>query len=146
MNREQNNYFKNIADETIAHGALTNSKRPSCFVQGVYPTHIKKGFKCYLVDVDNNQYVDFICGLGTNFFGYSNPDISEAVREVIYNGGPSFSLSTDYECEYAQTFINLFPFIDKVRFLKTGTEGCMAAIKIARAFTGRKWIISDGYH
>ena len=142
----KNTYYKNIAETTIAHGALTNSKRTSCFVEGVYPSHVETGFKCYLTDMNKQKYIDYICGLGTNLFGYGNLEINEAVKSALNTGGSAFSLSTNLEVELSQKFIDTFPFIGRVRFLKTGSEGCSAAIKIARAFTGRDWIISDGYH
>jgi glutamate-1-semialdehyde aminotransferase len=146
MKRVNSNYHKNIAETHIAHGALTNSKRPECFVEGVYPSHASGGYKCYLKDADKNVYTDYICGLGTNFFGYANHHINDAVRDALLSGGCALSLSTCKETEFAQQFCNTFPFIDKVRFLKSGSEGCSAAIRIARAFTGREWVVSEGYH
>jgi glutamate-1-semialdehyde 2,1-aminomutase len=134
------------ASQSIAHGALTNSKRPSCFVKGIYPTHIKGGSKCYLTDVDGNKYIDYICGLGTNLFGYSNNEIRQAVRSALEEGGVVYSLSSIDEVNYAETLKQTFPFLDRVRFLKDGSSGCSAAIKMARAFTGRKWVLSEGYH
>ena len=135
-----------IAEENIAHGALTNSKRPSCFVKGVYPTHIQSGYKCYLRDVDGNEYIDYICGLGTNLFGYANPDIRRAVEQSLLSGGSAFSLSSKDEVTFADRFVDEFPFIEKVRFLKSGSEGCAAAVRIARAYTGRFPVFSYGYH
>jgi glutamate-1-semialdehyde aminotransferase len=134
------------ASQSIAHGALTNSKRPSTFVKGVYPTHIKSGSKCYLTDVDGNKYIDYICGLGTNLFGYSNNEIRQSVRSALEEGGVVYSLSSIDEVNYAETLKSAFPFLERVRFLKDGSSGCTAAIKMARAFTGRKYVMSEGYH
>ena len=134
------------AMDSIAHGALTNSKRPESFVKGVYPTHAKMAYGCRLIDVDDNQYIDFICGLGTNYFGYRNPEVRAAVNHVLEIGGPTYSLGSSYEVLYAERVKEVFPFLDRVRFLKTGSEGCSAAVRIARAFTGRSMILSDGYH
>lgn len=134
------------ASQSIAHGALTNSKRPSCFVKGVYPTHLKGGSKCYLTDVDGNKYIDYICGLGTNLFGYSNNEIRQAVRSALEEGGVVYSLSSIDEVIYAETLKQTFPFLERVRFLKDGSSGCSAAIKMARAHTGRKIVLSEGYH
>ena len=134
------------ADVAIAHGSLTNSKRPDCFVKGVYPTHFTKGFNSTLVDVDNIQYLDFICGLGTNLFGYGNPQIARAVSGAMHNGGSVFSFSSDLEVELAEKMKETFPFLDRVRFLKTGSEGCAAAVRIARAYTGRQEVMAEGYH
>jgi glutamate-1-semialdehyde aminotransferase len=134
------------AHEHIADGALTNSKRPASLVKGVYPTHIERGYGSTLFDVDGNRFTDFICGLGTNLFGYANPAISSAVTRAMMSGGSVFSLGSREEVVFARRIKEVFPFLDLVRFLKTGSEGCSAAVRIARAFTGREWILSDGYH
>jgi glutamate-1-semialdehyde 2,1-aminomutase len=105
-----------------------------------------QGFKCYLTDVDGNKYIDYICGLGTNLFGYANPEICRAVTKVLQTGGSVFSLAGREEVELAEKLKGVFPFIDKMRFLKSGSEGCSAAVRIARAFTGRRVILSEGYH
>lgn len=133
------------AQDSIHNAALTNSKRPECFVKGVYPTHITSGRGCHLTATDGRRYVDFICGLGSNLFGYGNHLISEAVISQIHKGSV-YSLSSTLEVEAAERIKSLFPFVGKVRFLKTGTEAAMGAIRIARAHTGRMKVLSHGYH
>lgn len=137
--------FNRRAFSAIAHGALTNSKRPSCFVGGEYPTHIEHGHGCYLYDVDGNRYTDFICALGTNLWGYSHPRIVKAVFNQI-DSGVLFSLSSRAEVEFSEVIKERFLFIERLRILKTGSEGCLASIRIARAATGRKIIFSHAYH
>ena len=139
------NYNKR-AEGAIAHGALTNSKRPSSFVRNVYPTHFKSAYGCTMVDVDGRLFTDFICGLGTNLFGYANPAIARSVTYAMQTGGSVFSMGSDVEVEYAEMVRETFPFLDRVRFLKTGSEGCAAAVRIARAYTGRALVLSEGYH
>jgi glutamate-1-semialdehyde 2,1-aminomutase len=139
-------HLRNLQDENIAHSAMTNSKRPSCFVEGVYPTHIKKAYKCYLEAANGKTYIDYICALGTNLFGYSNPTINQAVMDAMNSGGSVYSLASDSEALFADKFVDEMPFIEKVRFLKCGSSGCSAAIKIARAYTGRDMILTEGYH
>jgi glutamate-1-semialdehyde 2,1-aminomutase len=134
---DQSYHWSKRAAEVIAHSALTNSKRPESFVRGVYPTHLERGHGCKVIDVDGNQYIDYICGLGTNLLGYSFTPTGSA---------PSLSLSTRHEVELAEKLKNLFPYMERMRFLKSGSEGCSAAIRIARAATGRNEIASDGYH
>lgn len=146
MRRLKNTYWNKRALESIAHGALTNSKRTATFVEGVYPSHIREAFKCYLTDVDGNQFIDYICGLGTNLFGYANPEICRAVTHTLQSGGCVYSLGSIEEVELAEKLKEVFPFLDRVRFLKSGSEGCSAAVRIARAFTGRDVIMSEGYH
>jgi glutamate-1-semialdehyde aminotransferase len=129
----------------IHNGALTNSKRPECFVQGIYPTHVKKGDSCYLYDVDGKKYIDYICALGSNLVGYANPQINEAIFKQLYNG-TVFSLSSTLEVEAAEKLKELFPFIGKMRFLKTGSEAASAGVRIAMAHTGRLKVLSHAYH
>ncbi len=124
----------------IAQGALTNSKRPETFVEGVYPTHVTHGEGAYVYDVDGRKYFDFICGLGSNLFGYDDYYVGSN-----HTRG-SYSLGSTLEVMVAERLKELFPFVDKMKFLKTGTEACNAAIRIARAWTGRDLIISEGYH
>jgi glutamate-1-semialdehyde 2,1-aminomutase len=133
------------ACESIAHGALTNSKRSESFVKGVYPTHLKKGFGCRVLDTNNNEYVDFICGLGSNLLGYAQDEITEAITRQAKLGS-ILSLGTELEVLAAERVKSFFPFIEKLRFLKTGSDACSAAIRIARAYTGRAMVYSEGYH
>lgn len=137
--------WNNRAKKCIAQGALTNSKNPSSHIRGIYPTHITHGNGCLLFDTDGRKYVDFVCGLGANLFGYGNPQISDAVRRCL-SKGISHSWPTTTEVETAEDIQKLFPFIERMKFLKTGTEVCMAAIRIARAHTGRTIVLSEGYH
>lgn len=141
----QNISLQKRARNCIAQGALTNSKREECFVQGVYPTHIKRGYKCYLVDVDDRKFIDYICGLGTNWFGYGNHWISSAVQRTVSDGAV-FSLASDLEVIFAEELKGKFPWIEKIKILKEGSAGCAAAVKIARAYTGREYVLSEGYH
>lgn len=134
------------ADQVIAGGALTNSKRPQSFVRGVYPTHIQRGIDAVVFDADGNKYVDYICGLGSQLFGYRNDRINAAVMNQLTARGSIFSLGTELEVEVAEGYANLFSHIEQVRFLKTGSEACSAAIRIARAATGRTLVLSDHYH
>ncbi len=135
------------ANYSIAQGALTNSKRPASFVQGVYPTHLVKAQDAWLWDVDGRKYLDYICGLGTNFLGYNNRAITSALTRALDSGiGGSMSLSSVYEVDTAERLKELFPFVHRWKFLKTGSEACNAAIRIARAATGREMILSEGYH
>jgi glutamate-1-semialdehyde 2,1-aminomutase len=136
-------YYRSIA--CIAQGALTNSKRPDCFVKGVYPTHFKKGNGSILTDVNNEDYVDYICSLGATLFGHNVDRITKAVTRQMEKGS-IFSLGSDIEVQAAERLKGLVPFIDKVKFLKTGSDACSAAVKIARAYTGRAEILVEGYH
>ena len=133
------------AQACIAQGALTNSKKPESHIKGVYPTHLTEGHGCRVLGVDGKMYTDYICGLGANFVGYGYEPIAKAVREEAGSAW-AMSLGTPKEIHAAEKVKEFFPFIDQLKFLKTGTEACMASIRIARTATGRSKVLSAGYH
>lgn len=133
------------AQDAIAQGALTNSKRPENFVLGVYPTHLVKGEGCFVYDTNNKKYIDYICALGTNILGYSHPVVNKAITDQLAKGS-LLSLSTTLEVEVAENLKDKIQFVDKVRYFKTGTEACFTSIRIARAVTEKRKILSQGYH
>ena len=123
------------AHTAIAQGSLTNSKRVETFIKGVTPTHATHGEGAYLYGVDGKKYLDYCCANGTNLFGYGHPLIKKAIAEQL-NRGWLYSLGSTMEVECAELVKDRVPFVKKVRFLKSGTEACMAAIRIARAHHG----------
>lgn len=133
------------AQSVIAHGALTNSKRPESFVKGVYPTHLARGKGAFVWDTNGKRYLDLIGANGTSLFGYAWEGILQAVN-FQHRLGSLLSLGSRLEVEAAEKLQQLFPFVNKLRFLKTGSEACTAAITIARAATGRQLVLSMGYH
>jgi glutamate-1-semialdehyde 2,1-aminomutase len=135
------------AQRSIAQGALTNSKHPQNLMYGLYPTHIKHGQGCHLYDSKDRRYLDYICGLGANFFGYGNDSIGRELIKHIY-GGFSHSLPTHHEVEAAEALKQIFPFAERVKFLKTGSDACAAAVKFARAANPKEEMLclSDAYH
>lgn len=137
--------YASRASFCIAQGALTNSKRPESFIGGVYPTHLAKGYGCMVEDPKGNKYVDYICGLGTNLIGYGDSLITVGAVKALVEGS-CLSLSSVMELTYAEKIKEIFPGIEMMKILKTGTEAAMAALRIARAYTGRKHVLSDGYH
>jgi glutamate-1-semialdehyde aminotransferase len=137
--------YSNRADNCIAGGALTNSKRPESHVKGVYPTHLRRGRNEFVYDERGMRYLDYICGLGSSSLGYGPSVVNRAIAAEIENGY-SLSFSSCLEVECAEAIQSLFPFIEKLRFLKTGSDACMAAVRFARAYTGRAVVLSEGYH
>ena len=138
-------YSKNRAINSIGQGALTNSKHWNRFVYGVYPTHISHGRDCFLFDTEGKKYIDFICGLGTNLYGYANPAITDEVIKYSYHGS-CHSLPSVFELEAAESVKSIFYFADKVKFVNDGSSGCSAALLMARTYTGRDIVLSSGYH
>lgn len=145
MKFEINQTWRNRAELSIASGALTNSKRPQSFIEGVYPTHIVRSEGCFAWDTDKKKYIDFICGLGSNLLGAANHEIAKVVYDRALNG-ITLSLGSTVEVEAAEKVKELMPFIERLRFLKSGTDACVAALRIARAYRGKGQVLTDGYH
>jgi len=93
-----------------------------------------------LWDADENEYIDYVGSWGPMILGHADPEVTEAVQRAAQNG-TSFGASTAAEAELAELVIEAFPSIEKLRFVSSGTEATMSAIRLARAFTGRKYII-----
>ena len=133
------------AQETIPGASQTGSKSPSQFVQGVSPTHIERGEGCRVWDVDGNEYVDTIMGLGPNMLGHNYPRVTEAVQEQVEKG-TAFSLPNPLQVDVAELIIETVPCAEMVRFGKNGNDVTALAAKLARAHTGRDVIATQGYH
>jgi glutamate-1-semialdehyde 2,1-aminomutase len=133
------------AQDCIAQYALTNSKSPFSHVFGVYPKYVKGASGVILNFADGRSYIDYCGGLGTNILGYANQQVKQYIGSNAEMLG-SHSFPTYLEVEAAERVKELFPYFSHVKFVKTGTEACMAALKIARASTGRMKVLSDGYH
>ncbi len=127
------------------NGTQTLSKMPNKFVDGVYPKVLDHGKGGHVWDVDNNEYIDLIAGLGCISVGYNVESINEKVIKQLHKG-VSFSLPNTLEYLIARRLIDLVPFTDSWKFFKTGTEADMAAIRVARAFNGRDKVLTCGYH
>ena len=114
---------------------------------GGTPPFIKRGEGAYLVDVDGNKYLDFVQSWGPLIFGHGDEDIQEAVVNTALKG-LSFGAPTTLETDLALEIVELFDNIDKVRFVSSGTEAVMSAIRLARGYTGKEDIIkfSGNYH
>lgn len=137
--------------QNIAQGSLTNSKHPDRFVKPYYPLIIERGSGECLYDIHGVKWIDFICGLGCNLFGYGNVLIEQYLTP-LKNVGNSHSLPTKYEIIAAKCVKEMLPWVEKVKFVNDGSSACSAAITMARAYmrsTGngiRQSIISEGYH
>jgi glutamate-1-semialdehyde aminotransferase len=134
---------------SIAQGCLTNSKHVDRHIGGIYPEVAAGGRGAVLTTYDDRgrkkTYIDYIQGLGANFLGMGNAHIANDVRPFIDDAW-SLSLNGPHEILAANMVKEYFPFVKKVKFLKTGSGACSAAIKLARAHTGRDLILSEGYH
>jgi len=131
--------------ELIPGGAQTISKFPSQF-PGAYPRSLIRGAGAHVQAEDGTWYTDWICSLGALSLGYGDELVDECVRQQVACG-PIFSLpSRGLEERVAQQLVDLVPCAESVRYLKTGSEATEAAVRVARAATGREIILTCGYH
>ena len=107
---------------------------------GGNPIFIKKAKNQYLYDVDGNQYIDFISSWGPMILGHSNDKILNSVKNKI-DLGTSFGIPTELETKIAKLCVEMVPNIDKIRFVNSGTEACMSAVRLARGYTKKDKII-----
>ncbi|TDY47835.1 glutamate-1-semialdehyde 2,1-aminomutase [Alicyclobacillus sacchari] len=94
----------------------------------------------YLFDIDGNRYIDYLMSWGPLIWGHAHPEIVRAVAETAAKG-TSFGVPTELETEMAETICRLVPSVEKVRMVNSGTEATMSAIRLARAATGRQYIV-----
>lgn len=132
------------AAKSIVSQTQTYSKQSCRFVEGVYPEYAISGHGPIL-NTANGSYIDYVCGLGTNILGYADPRVNEAVKLQVDNG-TLFTLPNEKEILLAEKIKKMIPSIELCRFLKSGSEAVSAGIKIARAYTGRDVVLSNGYH
>jgi len=131
--------------KSIPLASQTFSKSLTQYPRGVSPFFIEKGKGARIWDVDGNEYVDFVNSLAAVTLGYCDKDVDKAVQEQM-KSGVTFSLPHKLEMEVAEKLIEIIPCAEKVRFAKNGTDATSAAIRIARAYTGKEHIAVCGYH
>lgn len=107
---------------------------------GGTPPFIKKGKGAYLYDIDGNRYLDFVQSWGPLIFGHCDKDIEKAVIKTVKDG-LSFGAPTLLETKLAQEIVEMYDNIDKVRFVSSGTEATMSAIRLARGVTNKNDIV-----
>ncbi|MBL30230.1 MAG: glutamate-1-semialdehyde-2,1-aminomutase [Flavobacteriaceae bacterium] len=114
---------------------------------GGTPIFIKKAKGAYLFDEDDNKFIDYISSWGPMIIGHSNNSVINAIANTAKKG-TSYGIPTSLETEIAELVVSSNPSIDKIRFVNSGTEACMSAIRLARGFTNREKIIkfSGCYH
>ncbi len=127
-------------------GGVNSPVRAFKSVDGA-PIFFKKGDGCIVWDEDDNQFVDFCCSWGPLILGHNNEKVRVSIEKALQNG-TSFGAPTALENELGDLIIKNNPFVDKIRFVSSGTEAVMSGIRLARGYTGRNKIIKfDGcYH
>ncbi len=120
-------------------GAVNSPVRAFASVGGT-PLFIKKAKGSKIIDVDDNEYIDFVLSYGPMILGHRNKIVENEVKNALKKG-TTFGATTKGEIKMAQVVCEAFPGMDKVRFVNSGTEAVLSAIRLARAFTGHDKII-----
>jgi len=130
--------------QVMIEGGSSPSRGPANY--GDYPLFIQRGEGSHIYDVDGNRYVDWMMAYGALPLGHAHPLIVEAVSEAVASG-TLFAAATEIEVEAAELIQQLVPSAERVRFANTGTEAAMAAVRLARGYTGKpKFIKFEGHY
>ena len=132
--------------EKVIPGGVNSPVRAFKYVGGT-PIFVKSAKGAYLFDEDGNRLIDYINSWGPMILGHAHEPVVNAVIEKA-KLGTSFGMPTEIETQIAELAVKMVPNIDKIRFVNSGTEACMSAVRLARGFTGRDKIIkfSGCYH
>ncbi len=123
----------------------TLAKGPGQYIDGVAPKYLERGNGSHVWDVDGNEYIDYNMGVGPLSLGYCYPIVDEAIRRQL-ELGITFSQPHRLEVEVAELICAVVPNAEMVRYSKTGGEVTTAAVRLARAYTGRDKVLCCGYH
>ncbi len=122
-------------------GGVNSTARAAFSGWEPHPIFVDHGTGSRVVDVDGNEYIDYLLGLGPAIFGHRPAGITAAVAEAIAARGTVFAMPTAPEVELSQLIVAAVPSVESVRIVNTGTEGVLYALRLARAFTGRRRVV-----
>jgi glutamate-1-semialdehyde 2,1-aminomutase len=157
IRRERMNEFLNYFEKQCKRSKALTDEAKQYIPGGVqhnlafnhpFPLAVEKAEGAYLWDVDGNRYIDFLQAGGPTVLGSNYAPLRDKVFELLQSCGPVIGLFHEYELKLAQLINRLMPSVEMLRMLGSGTESVMAAIRAARAFTGKKKIVKAGgaYH
>src|SRR5712692_8173761 len=126
--------------ELIPGGTQLVSRRPTRYANGVSPIYAVRARGARFWDVDGNEYIDWVSGIGAIILGYCDPVVDEAVREQMASG-TTYSINHELEIELAEELVRTIPCAEMVRYAKCGGEACAIAVRIARGTTGRDRVL-----
>ena len=144
VNLKKSQEFLKRAESLIPALSQTFSKAHYSYVSGTYPTYLKHGKGSHVFDVDDNEYIDYVLGLGPVILGYCYKSVDDAIKKQIENG-ISFSMPHYLEVEFSEKLQKIIPGSEMVRFAKTGSDAVTACVKAARAYTGKDHILYTGH-
>jgi glutamate-1-semialdehyde aminotransferase len=134
-----------VAAGLVPAWTQTLSKNPTQWMRGVAPAYVARAKGAHVWDVDGNRYIDYPMALGPIILGHAHPAVNAAVTRQLEDG-VAFTLPHPIELDVAQVIVERVPGIEMVRFGKTGSDATSAAVRLARAITGREHVIAGGYH
>ena len=141
----QSNELYSRSEGLIPAHTQTMAKGPSQYVNGISPKYIKRGRGSHVWDVDENEYIDYNMGIGPISLGYAYPKTDNAIIQQLKDG-ITFSMMHPLEVEVAEMLREIIPNAESVRYSKSGADVTSAAIRVARAYTGKNKILCCGYH
>lgn len=142
---EKSNELYNRALGLIPSVTQTLAKGPTQWINGVAPKYLVKGKGSHVWDVDANEYIDYMMGVGPLSLGYAYPKVDKAIRKQLEDG-ITFSMMHPLEVEVAEMMRDIIPNAEAVRYSKTGADATSAAVRLSRAYTGKNKILCCGYH
>ena len=138
-----------MSDWRVPGFTSTGSKRPDALFgadpDAALPTRMTRAAGCRVWDAEGREYVDYLMALGAVALGYGHPDVNRAAERAIAAGVVG-SLPPVLEEALADALAMRIPWLERVRFLKTGAEAVAAAVRLARVATGRERVVGCGYH
>jgi len=135
----------NRAKGLIPSVTQTLAKGPGQWVKGIAPKYLVKGKGSHVWDADGNEYIDYMMGVGPLSLGYCYPKVDDAIKKQLEDG-ITFSMMHPLEVEVSELIRDIIPNAEAVRFSKTGADATSAAVRFARAYTGKNKILCCGYH
>ena len=131
--------------KALIPGGVIGTRRPENFVSGAYPLYVTEGKNAHFFDIDGNEYIDWLASFGPVLLGHGYEAVDNAAIERIKKGF-CFNLSQQIQNELAEKVIRFIPCAEKVIFVMSGSDATTAAVRLARAHTGRKKILKFGYN
>ena len=132
--------------KNLIPGAVLGIRRPYNFVEGEFPIFFDSGKGGKVIDVDGNEYIDYLCAYGPIILGYREEEVDNAVIKQIQDKGFCFSLTQTYQNVLAKKLTELIPCAEMSLFVTTGSDATTCATRIARSYTGKDKIMRCGYH
>jgi glutamate-1-semialdehyde 2,1-aminomutase len=136
-------FDKSVAAFAAAHKVIiggVNSPVRAFKAVGGQPLFIQRGQGPFIFDIDGNRFVDYVCSWGPLILGHAHPQVLEALGKTMRDG-LSFGAPTERETQLAEVICGAVPSIERIRFVNSGTEATMAAVRLARGYTGRNLVI-----